>query len=121
MMDTKSAIPSIAIVAFLALSACQTQQPATSTASGPFEGNWASADGIYTARMRANRFIATASDTGGTISEGTYTTTSQTSVDLQWYGIVSGRPGSAKCALAGSTTLNCVDGNGNDFVLNKVA
>ncbi len=82
-------------------------------------GNWASSDGVYVAEFRNGNFRAIANDTGGVISEGKYVALSETKVQLQWRGVVSGKENQAECLKPSPNQLDCVDANGNKFSLKR--
>lgn len=101
----------------VAVSACQTKKDV----AGPpiLNGKWASSDGVYVAEFNNGKFTAIANDTGGVISEGDYIALSESKVNLNWYGVVSGKPGSAECLKPSPDQLDCVDASGNKFSLKR--
>ncbi len=103
-----------ALAGLAALAACQTQEIA-----GPpvLNGDWASTDGVYTAKLQNGSFQATANDTGNVISQGQYTAISSDQVRLNWTGLVSGTTNQANCTKPNADKLDCVDANGNRFSL----
>lgn len=102
------------LLAAFALAGCQTQEIA-----GPpvLNGDWASTDGVYTAKLLNGSFRATANDTGNVISQGRYTAISSDQVQISWTGLVSGTNNQANCTKPDVDRLDCVDANGNRFSL----
>ena len=114
-MTKQSVIPKYLVgFGLLMLGACQTQEIA-----GPplLNGDWASTDGVYTAKLQNGSFQATANDTGSVISKGSYTAISSEQVQLRWTGLVSGKSNEANCTKPDENRLDCVDMSGNRFSL----
>ena len=104
------------LAAALAVASCQTAPPARTTG---VDGSWVSADNVYTASLSRGRFEARANDTGGLISQGSYTHAGG-KVTINWFGIVSGKDNSAQCDLVGNGLLQCTDQLGNEFALRRL-
>ena len=104
-------------VCLLMMAACQSKKDA----AGPplLNGNWASSDGVYTAEFRNGSFRAIANDTGGVISEGNYIAQSDTLVQINWFGVVSGKNNTAQCNKPSVHQLDCVDQTGVKFTLRR--
>ncbi len=107
----------LAAISLLMVASCQSNKEV----AGPpiLNGKWASSDGVYTAELDNGIFRAVANDTGGVISEGSYTALSDTKVRLNWFGVVSGKSNSAECLKSSADQLDCVDENGNKFSLRR--
>lgn len=84
-------------------------------------GNWASTDGVYVAKLLNGKFQAVANDTGAVISEGTYLALALDKVQIDWVGRVSGKSNSAECLKPQDNQLDCIDKNGNSFSLRRAA
>lgn len=104
----------------LSLAACQPKEKIDPRAGGGgLVGNWVSADNIFTANLNNGSFIATANDTGETISNGSYIVVSSTRVDLKWRGNVTKQDNSATCQRPDERSMQCTDATGKSFSLIK--
>lgn len=105
------------MIFLLAVAGCQSKKEV----AGPplLNGSWASSDGVYTAEFRNGNFRAIANDTGGVISEGNYIAQSDEQVQINWFGVVSGKNNSAQCQKSSVHQLDCVDQNGAKFTLRR--
>jgi len=116
-----------ALVAVLALAACQTgggrpvgTGPVAAAPTG-VEGSWISTDGVAVSNFRSGSFETLASDTGNRLAEGPYTHIDQNTVQIQVTSIIRQTTTTVNCALISPQQLNCTSSAGQQFSLTRRA
>lgn len=110
------------LVAVVTISACAAKPKNDPLAGGGgLKGNWASADGVFTAELSDGRFVSRANDTGEVLSQGSYVVSSVDAITLNWRSQARNEDSSANCTRQGVEVLNCTDQAGRTFTLRKVS
>ncbi|MEI9402819.1 hypothetical protein [Mesorhizobium argentiipisi] len=112
-----------AAASLLAAAACTTTGPSQPPAAAPkgVEGNWIDAKGTGLSTFTAGKFTTVATDTGQKLSEGSYTLTGPTSVEIHGTSLIRQTPVSFNCLMISITQLNCTSASGQNFVLTRRA
>jgi hypothetical protein len=71
--------------------------------------------------LNAGTFQTVATDTGQKLSDGTYTLTGPTSVEITGTSLIRQSPISFNCLLVSTSQLNCTSAAGQNFVLTRRA
>ena len=106
------------------LAACATSGPdEPPMAAGPkgVEGSWIDAKGTGLSTFAAGSFTTVATDTGQKLSEGSYTMTGATSVEIHGTSLIRQTPVSFNCLMVSTSQLNCTSASGQNFVLTRRA
>jgi len=114
----------LGLAASAALAACTTSSPsAPPVAAAPtgVEGSWIDAQGTGLSTLNAGTFQTVATDTGQKLSDGTYTLTGPTSVEITGTSLIRQSPISFNCLLVSTSQLNCTSAAGQNFVLTRRA
>lgn len=114
----------LGLTASAALAACTTSGPsAPPVAAAPtgVEGSWIDAQGTGLSTLNAGTFQTVATDTGQKLSDGTYTLTGPTSVEITGTSLIRQSPISFNCLLVSTSQLNCTSAAGQNFVLTRRA
>ncbi|RWB72715.1 hypothetical protein [Mesorhizobium sp.] len=113
-----------AAAGLLAAAACTTtgssDQPSMTAPKG-VEGNWIDAKGTGLSTFAAGSFTTVATDTGQKLSEGSYTMTGPTSVEIHGTSLIRQTPVSFNCLMISTSQLNCTSASGQNFVLTRRA
>jgi hypothetical protein len=114
-----------AAASLLAAAACTTtgpsDQPSMGAAPKGVEGNWIDAKGTGLSTFAAGSFTTVATDTGQKLSEGSYTMTGATSVEIHGTSLIRQTPVSFNCLMVSTSQLNCTSSSGQNFVLTRRA
>ncbi|MBZ9762293.1 hypothetical protein LB553_15610 [Mesorhizobium sp. CA8] len=112
-----------AAASLLAAAACTTTGPSQPPAAAPkgVEGNWIDAKGTGLSTFTAGNFTTVATDTGQKLSEGSYSMTGPTSVEIHGTSLIRQTPVSFNCLMISTTQLNCTSASGQNFVLTRRA
>ncbi|MBZ9866040.1 hypothetical protein LB515_11685 [Mesorhizobium sp. CA15] len=113
-----------AAASLLAAAACTTTGPAdqpSMAAPKGVEGNWIDAKGTGLSTFAAGSFTTVATDTGQKLSEGSYTMTGATSVEIHGTSLIRQTPVSFNCLMISISQLNCTSASGQNFVLTRRA
>ncbi|AZO11649.1 MULTISPECIES: hypothetical protein [unclassified Mesorhizobium] len=113
-----------AAAGLLAAAACTTTGPSdqpSMTAPKGVEGNWIDAKGTGLSTFAAGSFTTVATDTGQKLSEGSYTMTGPTSVEIHGTSLIRQTPVSFNCLMISTSQLNCTSASGQNFVLTRRA
>ncbi|MDX8498672.1 hypothetical protein [Mesorhizobium captivum] len=112
-----------AAASLLAAAACTTTGPSEPIAAAPkgVEGNWIDAKGTGLSTFAAGSFTTVATDTGQKLSEGSYTMTGATSVEIHGTSLIRQTPVSFNCLMVSTSQLNCTSASGQNFVLTRRA
>ncbi|MBZ9848738.1 hypothetical protein LB565_12170 [Mesorhizobium sp. CA14] len=112
-----------AAASLLAAAACTTTGPSQPPAAAPkgVEGNWIDAKGTGLSTFTAGNFTTVATDTGQKLSEGSYTMTGPTSVEIHGTSLIRQTPVSFNCLMISTSQLNCTSASGQNFVLTRRA
>ncbi|TPI16929.1 hypothetical protein FJW06_01005 [Mesorhizobium sp. B4-1-3] len=113
-----------AAASLLAAAACTTtepSQPLPAAAPKGVEGNWIDAKGTGLSTFAAGKFTTVATDTGQKLSEGSYTMTGATSVEIHGTSLIRQTPVSFNCLMVSTSQLNCTSAAGQNFVLTRRA
>ncbi|TIS54660.1 MAG: hypothetical protein E5W93_14530 [Mesorhizobium sp.] len=112
-----------AAAGLLAAAACTTTGPSEPIAAAPkgVEGNWIDAKGTGLSTFTAGSFTTVATDTGQKLSEGSYTMTGPTSVEIHGTSLIRQTPVSFNCLMVSTSQLNCTSASGQNFVLTRRA
>ncbi|MDX8477672.1 hypothetical protein RFN28_04155 [Mesorhizobium sp. VK24D] len=112
-----------AAASLLAAAACTTgpSEPPMSAAPKGVEGNWIDAKGTGLSTFSAGNFTTVATDTGQKLSEGSYTMTGPTSVEIHGTSLIRQTPVSFNCLMISTSQLNCTSASGQNFVLTRRA
>lgn len=112
-----------AAASLLAAAACTTNGPSEPIAAAPkgVEGNWIDAKGTGLSTFAAGSFTTVATDTGQKLSEGSYTMTGATSVEIHGTSLIRQTPVSFNCLMVSTSQLNCTSSSGQNFVLTRRA
>ncbi|KUM28874.1 hypothetical protein AU467_00980 [Mesorhizobium loti] len=112
-----------AAASLLAAAACTTTGPSEPPTSAPkgVEGNWIDAKGTGLSTFTAGSFTTVATDTGQKLSEGSYTMTGPTSVEIHGTSLIRQTPVSFNCLMVSTSQLNCTSASGQNFVLTRRA
>lgn len=112
------------VAATVALAACTTGGPSApplSAAPTGVEGSWIDAQGTGLSTFNAGAFQTVATDTGQKLSDGTYTMTGPTSVEITGTSLIRQSPISFNCLMVSTSQLNCTSAAGQNFVLTRRA
>ncbi|MDX8528781.1 hypothetical protein RFM68_30360 [Mesorhizobium sp. MSK_1335] len=113
-----------AAASLLAAAACTTtgpsNQPSMAAPKG-VEGNWIDAKGTGLSTFTGGSFTTVATDTGQKLSEGSYTMTGATSVEIHGTSLIRQTPVSFNCLMISTSQLNCTSASGQNFVLTRRA
>ena len=115
---------SVAAATMMGLAACATSgpdQPPLGAAPKGVEGAWIDAKGTGLSTFAGGTFTTVATDTGQKLSDGTYTMTGATSVEIHGTSLIRQTPVSFNCLLVSTSQLNCTSGSGQNFVLTRRA
>ncbi|KQZ86962.1 hypothetical protein ASD64_05730 [Mesorhizobium sp. Root157] len=115
---------SLGVAASFALAACTTSgPPAPPLAAAPtgVEGSWIDAQGTGLSTFNAGTFQTVATDTGQKLSDGSYTMTGPTSVEINGTSLIRQSPISFNCLMISTSQLNCTSAAGQNFVLTRRA
>jgi len=107
-----------------ALAACASGGPAgpvLGAAPKGVEGSWIDAQGTGLSTFQAGRFQTVATDTGQKLSDGSYTMTGATSVEINGTSLIRQAPISFNCLMVSTSQLNCTSSTGQNFVLTRRA
>ena len=113
-----------AAASLLAAAACTTTGPSEPLpTAGPkgVEGNWIDAKGTGLSTFAAGSFTTVATDTGQKLSEGSYTMTGPTAVEIHGTSLIRQTPVSFNCLMVSTSQLNCTSSSGQNFVLTRRA
>ncbi|RWB76016.1 MAG: hypothetical protein EOQ50_11145 [Mesorhizobium sp.] len=113
-----------AAASLLATAACTTtgpSEPPGAAAPKGVEGNWIDAKGTGLSTFAAGNFTTVATDTGQKLSEGSYTMTGPTSVEIHGTSLIRQTPVSFNCLMVSISQLNCTSASGQNFVLTRRA
>jgi hypothetical protein len=114
-----------AAASLLAAAACTTtgpsDQPSMAAAPKGVEGNWIDAKGTGLSTFAAGNFTTVATDTGQKLSQGSYTMTGATSVEIHGTSLIRQTPVSFNCLMVSTSQLNCTSASGQNFVLTRRA
>ena len=113
-----------AAASLLAAAACTTTGPSGPPAAAApkgVEGNWIDAKGTGLSTFAAGSFTTVATDTGQKLSEGSYTMTGATSVEIHGTSLIRQTPVSFNCLMVSISQLNCTSASGQNFVLTRRA
>jgi hypothetical protein len=114
----------LGMAACAVLAACTTGGPsAPPMAAAPtgVEGSWIDAQGTGLSTFRGGAFQTVATDTGQKLSDGTYTMTGPTSVEINGTSLIRQSPISFNCLMVSTSQLNCTSAAGQNFVLTRRA
>ncbi|MBN9220258.1 MAG: hypothetical protein J0I79_20120 [Mesorhizobium sp.] len=107
------------------LAACTTggpdQPPVTPNTPKGVEGSWIDAKGTGLSTFAGGKFTTVATDTGQKLSDGSYTMTGPTSVEINGTSLIRQTPVSFNCLLVSTSQLNCTSSSGQNFVLTRRA
>lgn len=112
----------LGMAACAALAACTTGAPPPSpisTAPTGVEGTWIDAQGTGLSTLAGGSFQTVATDTGQRLSDGSYTMTGPTSVEINGTSLIRQSPISFNCLLVSTNQLNCTSAAGQNFVLTR--
>ncbi|MBZ9893750.1 MULTISPECIES: hypothetical protein [unclassified Mesorhizobium] len=115
---------SVAAATMVGLAACATSgpdEPSIGVAPKGVEGSWIDAKGTGLSTFAGGTFTTVATDTGQKLSDGTYTMTGATSVEIHGTSLIRQTPVSFNCLLVSTSQLNCTSGSGQNFVLTRRA
>ncbi|MEM7566171.1 MAG: hypothetical protein AAF321_02970 [Pseudomonadota bacterium] len=116
---TAARFASIGVAASL-LAACQTVS--LPGAGGPFDGRWASTDGVFVASFADGAFTSRATARPDVVlAQGSLTVTGPGSVQLNWFSQSQNANLSANCVSAGRGVLDCTPSRGTAFRLQRQA
>ncbi|GAB4358154.1 MAG: hypothetical protein Kow0026_18860 [Oricola sp.] len=121
---SKSAAAAGSLLALVTLGGCVVDGPAPAYRISPptgIEGNWRSADGIYTASFLNQTTTWTAVDNGAVLIRGTYLRTAQDDYSLQLHSIRSGADRQANCRVHMNSQLNCIYADGTRFQMFRIS
>ena len=113
-----------AAASLLAAAACTTtgpSEPPPMAAAKGVEGNWIDAKGTGLSTFAGGSFTTVATDTGQKLSEGSYTMTGATSVEIHGTSLIRQTPVSFNCLMISTSQLNCTSASGQNFVLTRRA
>jgi hypothetical protein len=113
-----------AAASLLAAAACTTtgpSEPPPMAAPKGVEGNWIDAKGTGLSTFAGGKFTTVATDTGQKLSEGSYTMTGATSVEIHGTSLIRQTPVSFNCLMVSTSQLNCTSASGQNFVLTRRA
>ncbi|MGT2464367.1 hypothetical protein ACVOMV_00460 [Mesorhizobium atlanticum] len=113
-----------AAASLLAAAACTTTGPSGPPAAAApkgVEGNWIDAKGTGLSTFAAGNFTTVATDTGQKLSEGSYTMTGPTSVEIHGTSLIRQTPVGFNCLMVSISQLNCTSASGQNFVLTRRA
>lgn len=112
----------IAMAMAVALAACNTtgpsEPPMAATPKG-VEGSWIDAKGTGLSTFAGGNFTTVATDTGQKLSNGSYTMTGATSVQINGTSLIRQTPVSFNCLMVSTSQLNCTSSSGQNFVLTR--
>ncbi|UCI09164.1 hypothetical protein [Mesorhizobium sp. B1-1-8] len=106
------------------LAGCMTggpEAPPMAAAPKGVEGSWIDAKGTGLSTFKAGSFATVATDTGQKLSEGSYTMTGPTSVEIHGTSLIRQTPVSFNCLMISTSQLNCTSASGQNFVLTRRA
>ena len=104
----------------IGLSACQTVS--LPSVRGPFEGRWASADGVFVATFADGQFTSRSVQRPDVVlAQGSLTATGPGSLRLDWFSQSQNASLSATCVAAARGTLDCSPSRGTPFRLTRIA
>jgi hypothetical protein len=105
----------------LVLAACTTAGPGGPPVAtrNAVEGSWIDAQGTGLSTFAAGSFNTVATDTGQKLSDGSYTMTGATSVEIHGTSLIRQTPISFNCLLVSTSQLNCTSASGQNFVLTR--
>ena len=78
-----------------------------------------SADGAAVSRFSGGNFETVATDTGKTVSHGTYHMSDPRTVTITGQSVIQQTAIAFNCALASATQLNCTSMTGQQFALTR--
>lgn len=114
----------LGMAAATALAGCTTSAPPpaqiTAAPTG-VEGSWIDAQGTGLSTFSAGTFQTVATDTGQKLSDGSYTMTGPTSVEINGTSLIRQSPISFNCLMVSTSQLNCTSAAGQNFVLTRRA
>jgi hypothetical protein len=105
-----------------ALAGCTTAGPEAgpiSAAPKGVEGSWVDAQGTGVSTFSAGRFQTVATDTGQKLSDGSYSMTGATSVEIHGTSLIRQSPIAFNCLMVSTSQLNCTSSAGQNFVLTR--
>ena len=112
----------IATAMAVALAACNTtgpSEPPMAAAPKGVEGSWIDAKGTGLSTFAGGNFTTVATDTGQKLSNGSYTMTGATSVQINGTSLIRQTPVSFNCLMVSTSQLNCTSSSGQNFVLTR--
>ncbi len=112
----------LAAIAAAALAGCTTGGPSAppiSSAPKGVEGSWIDAQGTGLSTFSSGRFQTVATDTGQKLSDGSYTMTGPTSVEINGTSLIRQSPIAVNCLMVSTSQLNCTSSTGQNFVLTR--
>lgn len=113
----------IAAATAVVLAACTTGGPSAPLSGNAsprgVEGSWIDAQGTGLSTLSGGSFRTVATDTGQKLSEGSYTVTGPTSVEINGTSLIRQSPISFNCLLVSTSQLNCTSASGQNFVLTR--
>ncbi|RRI07854.1 hypothetical protein EH240_01030 [Mesorhizobium tamadayense] len=123
MTIARKLLSACAAASLLAAAACTTTGPSEPSMAAPkgVEGNWIDAKGTGLSTFAAGSFATVATDTGQKLSEGSYTMTGPTSVEIHGTSLIRQTPVSFNCLMISISQLNCTSASGQNFVLTRRA
>lgn len=113
-------LATLALLPLLGLAACQTAS--LPGRAGPFEGAWASGDGVFVASFADGGFTSRAVQNPDIVlAQGRYTVVGPGAVRLDWFSQSQQANLSANCTSRGRATLVCAPSRGTPFTLSRAA
>ncbi|MHA6686384.1 hypothetical protein [Mesorhizobium sp. A556] len=114
----------LAVAAAMALAACTTSGPSgpSSVAQTPvgIEGTWLDAKGVALSTFSAGNFTTVDAQTGTKLAEGSYTKTTENSVQVNGTSSARGNaPLGLNCLLVSGSQLNCTAIDGNHYTFTR--
>ncbi len=110
----------------MALAACSTSGDVGGPSGGMgrpaatgVEGSWIDAQGTGLSTISGGRFQTVATDTGQKLSDGSYTMTGPTSVEINGTSLIRQSPIAFNCLMVSTSQLNCTSSTGQNFVLTR--
>ncbi len=102
------------------LAACQTVS--LPGGGGPFDGRWASTDGVFVASFADGAFTSRATARPDVVlAQGSLTVMGPGTVQLNWFSQSQNANLSATCVSAGRGALDCTPSRGTPFRLTRQA
>ena len=117
-------VAGIAAVATMSLAGCTTSAPSSPppVARAPvgIEGTWIDAKGVALSTFGGGSFTTIDAQTGTRLAEGSYTKTTENSVQVSGTSLARGNaPLGLNCLLISATQLNCTGVDGNHYTFTR--